>query len=316
MAPMIQLDGVSKKYDDQYAVKNLSLSIEKGEIFGLLGPNGAGKTTTILMMLGLSEPTSGKIKVCGIDSVRKPIEVKKRVGYLPDNLGFYQQMTGMENLIYTAELNQIPRKEAEKRANYLLEKVNLAHAADKKTGKYSRGMKQRLGLADVLMKNPEVIILDEPTLGIDPEGVRELLALIKSLSVEEKITVLLSSHHLHQVQQICDRVGIFVQGELLAEGTIDHLAKQLFQEDSFLVRVKASPISETLLSELEKLESVTNVKKTMNGLEIYSSENMAATISRLIVNHGADLYQINNEHYGLDEIYHRYFEGRDHVESR
>src|SRR5690606_2329830 len=269
MAPIIQLDRVSKQYDEQYAVKNLSLSIEKGEIFGLLGPNGAGKTTTILMMLGLSEPTSGKVRVCGIDSLRQPIEVKKRVGYLPDNLGFYQHMTGRENLIYTAELNQIPRKEALERANYLLEKVNLTDAADKKTGKYSRGMKQRLGLADVLMKNPEVIILDEPTLGIDPEGVRELLALIKSLSEEEKITVLLSSHHLHQVQQICDRVGIFVKGELLAEGTIESLAKQLFQQDSFITRVKAHPVDGKLLEKLEQLDPVSKVEETADGIDVY-----------------------------------------------
>ena len=141
--PIIQLENITKKYDEQLAVNHLSLSIEKGEIFGLLGPNGAGKTTTILMMLGLSEPTSGSISVCGWNPTRNPLDVKKEVGYLPDDVGFYQHMTGWQNLIYTAQLNGIPKEEAEKRANDLLQKVNLVDAADKKTGKYSRGMRDR-----------------------------------------------------------------------------------------------------------------------------------------------------------------------------
>lgn len=314
--PIIELDKVSKTYDDQYAVNKLTLKINKGEIFGLLGPNGAGKTTTILMILGLSEPTEGKIRVAGIDSVRNPIDVKRKVGYLPDNVGFYQNMTGRENLIYTAELNQIPRKKAEKRAAYLLEKVNLTDAADKKTGKYSRGMKQRLGLADVLMKDPEVIILDEPTLGIDPEGVRELLQLIRTLSQEENITVLLSSHHLHQVQKICDRVGIFVKGELLAHGTIESLSKQLFDEETMTIQVEASPIDDVLIERIRKINNVKKVERTESGLDIYVNENVTAVIAKTIVHSGASLYHLSNKDLGLDEIYHRYFEGRDVRESR
>jgi ABC-2 type transport system ATP-binding protein len=313
---IIELDRVSKQYDDQYAVRNLSLTISKGEIFGLLGPNGAGKTTTILMLLGLSEPTSGRVGVCGIDSVRRPIEVKRRVGYLPDNMGFYQNMTGLENLLYTAELNNIPKEQARTRANLLLEKVNLTHAANKKAGKYSRGMKQRLGLADVLMKNPEVIILDEPTLGIDPEGVRDLLKMIKGLAKEEKMTVLLSSHHLHQVQQICDRVGIFVKGNLLAEGDIKSLARQLFPESTFVISVKASPISEELVDGIRQLEHVKKVEKGEDVLKITCDEDISAAISRLIFESGAALTHISHENYGLDEIYHRYFEGREQNESR
>jgi len=136
---VIELKQICKKYEDQYAVDHLSLSIKKGEIFGLLGPNGAGKTTTILMMLGLSEPTSGSVRVCGIDPVRHPIEVKRKVGYLPDDVGFYHQMTGLENLLYTAALNGIPREVAEKRAADLLEKVNLTDAANKKNGQVFPG---------------------------------------------------------------------------------------------------------------------------------------------------------------------------------
>ena len=220
-------------------------------------------------------------------------------------------MTGLENLMYTAQLNGIYGEKAEKRAFDLLEKVNLLDAAHKKTGKYSRGMRQRLGLADVLIKNPEVIILDEPTLGIDPEGVRELLKLIKQLSKEEKITVLLSSHQLHQVQQICDRVGIFVKGKLLAEGNLETLAKKLFIEDNFVIQVKVDPIRAELIEKMKSIPSVHKVEQLGQQLEIYCGEDVSAEISKLIVQSGAHLLQLNKKDFGLDEIYHRYFEGRD-----
>lgn len=212
---VIELTGLTKRYGNFTAVDHLDLSIRKGEIFGLLGPNGAGKSTTILMMLGLTDPTEGKVEVCGINSTIYPIEVKKKVGYLPEDVGFYDDMTGIENLIYTAQLNGMPRKPAEEAAGELLEKVGLSENLHKKTGKYSRGMRQRLGLADVLIKHPEVIILDEPTSGIDPAGVQEFMDLIHRLSREQGLTVLFSSHHLNQVQQVCDRVGIFGSGKLL-----------------------------------------------------------------------------------------------------
>lgn len=215
--PVIELTGLTKKYGDFTAVNNLNLTIHKGEIFGLLGPNGAGKSTTILMLLGLTEPTSGVVNVCSINSTTQPIEVKKRVGYLPEDVGFYEDMTGPENLAYTARLNGCSYKEAYEKATILMERVGLAEQMEKKTGKYSRGMRQRLGLADVLIKNPEVIILDEPTSGIDPAGVREFIELIRKLSREDGLTVLFSSHHLSQVEQVCDRVGIFSKGTLLAD---------------------------------------------------------------------------------------------------
>lgn len=313
---IIKLDNITKRYDSHYAVDHLSLSIQKGEIFGLLGPNGAGKTTTILMMLGLSEPTSGSVEVCGLNSTRNPIDVKRKVGYLPDDVGFYNHMTGLENLLYTASLNGIPRGEAEERSLDLLKRVNLIDASDKKVGKYSRGMRQRLGLADVLIKNPEVIILDEPTLGIDPEGVRDFLRLIKELNKKEKITVLLSSHHLHQVQEICDRVGIFVDGKIIASGNMDQLVKQLFTNEPYSVKVAVESVTDELL---EKLKAIKNVKrinqKDKTNLEIYCASDISAVISRTIVQAGVSLYEMTKKNYGLDEIYHRYFEGRDQVEA-
>ncbi len=230
MSPgIIELQGLTKQYGKFKAVDNIDLTIRKGEIFGLLGPNGAGKSTTILMILGLTEPTEGKVTVKGIDSTRNPIDVKRIVGYLPEDVGFYDEMTGLENLVYTAELNGIHRSEARDKAATLMEQVGLKDNIKKKAGKYSKGMRQRLGLADVLIKDPEIIILDEPTTGIDPAGVNDFINLILRLSHENGLTVLFSSHHLPQVQQVCDRVGVFGKGRLL---TVIELNDSLKQPDS------------------------------------------------------------------------------------
>lgn len=310
--PIIKLQGLTKKYGSFTAVDQLDLAISPGEIFGLLGPNGAGKSTTILMMIGLTEPSSGQVAVCGIDSTHNPAAVKKQVGYLPEDVGFYQELSGLENLIYTARLNGCSRAEAEARAIQVLEKVGLSEQGGKKTATYSRGMRQRLGLADVLVKNPRVIILDEPTLGLDPEGVRELLKLIVKLSREDGLTVLLSSHHLHQVQQICDRVGIFVGGKLIAEGDIQKLSSQLFSGEPFVVEAHiagANGSAGKLKATLEEMEGVTEVTIENDRWQIRCSRDMTSGIAQRIVQSGVDLLGLQRKEYGLDDIYHRYFEG-------
>ncbi|MDR1861253.1 MAG: ABC transporter ATP-binding protein [Bacteroidales bacterium] len=228
MEPVITLTHLTKKYRDFTAVSDISLRVNKGEIFGVVGPNGAGKSTTILMMLGLTEPTSGEACVCGVNPVTEPVKVKQIVGYLPEDVGFYDDRTGLENIVYTARLNRVPEVEARQRAFKLLDRVGLADVANKKTGQYSKGMRQRLGLADVLIKNPSLIILDEPTTGIDPTGVHEFLELIACLREEQKLTVLLSSHNLHQIEQICDRVGIFRDGQMVAEGSPSDMSLKIF----------------------------------------------------------------------------------------
>ncbi|MFD2659865.1 ABC transporter ATP-binding protein [Paenibacillus thailandensis] len=322
--PIIELTGLTKKYGEQTAVNNLSLSIGKGEVFGLLGPNGAGKTTTILMMLGLTEPTGGSVKVCGLDPVREPLEVKRRVGYMPDDIGFYEDRTALDNLVFTARLNGIPAGEAQDEAHRLLERVGLADALTKKVGAFSRGMRQRLGIADVLIKRPEVIILDEPTLGIDPEGVRELLKLIEELSRKEGLTVLLSSHHLHQVQQICDRVGLFVKGRLIASGDIETLAAQLDDEGLITVELEASNWNEKLTDSLAGLDGVVEVRGPVFGKTsrasatavLTCSRDLTAEAARAVIDSGAQLHAVNRKQYGLDDIYHRYFEGGDTNERK
>jgi len=321
--PIIQLVDITKKYGDFTAVNHLNLSIEKGEIFGLLGPNGAGKSTAILMMLGLTEPTSGLVKVCGIDSTVNPIEVKKKVGYLPEDVGFYEDRSGIENLVYTARLNSMPEKEAVKQAEQLLQRVGLGDVMNKKTGKYSRGMRQRLGLADVLIKNPEVIILDEPTSGIDPKGVQDFLHLIVELRDEHGINVLFSSHNLHQVQQVCDRVGIFVDGKLLALGDIHTLSKKLFTEGMYLIEIGIDNNSfpgngtnrEQWLKELlSPIEGIEKIEAQKNFFEIQCMNDLSVPIAKKIVEAGVGLSFLNRQEYGLDAIYNRYFEGGTNYE--
>ena len=223
---IIETEGLTKKYDSYTAVDNLTLQIREGEVFGFLGPNGAGKTTTLLMFLGLTEPTSGKVRVSGLDPTREPLRIKEKVGYLPENVGFYDDMDARQNLRYVARLNRIPDDVSVKRIDELLKLVGLMEEAGKKVGAYSKGMRQRLGIAEVLVKEPRIVFLDEPTIGLDPDGTNRMLELIHSLSREKNITVFLSSHMLEQMQKICDRVGIMIKGNLVAVGPIQELAKK------------------------------------------------------------------------------------------
>jgi ABC-2 type transport system ATP-binding protein len=223
---VIEAEGLTKKYGHQTAVNHLNLQIREGEVFGFLGPNGAGKTTTILMFLGLTEPTSGKVTVIGFDPTRDPFHIKEKVGYLPENVGFYDDMDARQNLQYIARLNRIPDKISIERITESLKVVDLLEEVGKKVGTYSKGMRQRLGIAEVLIKEPKLIFLDEPTIGLDPDGTNHMLDLIHSLSRDKNITIFLSSHLLDQVQRICDRVGIMIIGDLVAMCPIEELAKK------------------------------------------------------------------------------------------
>jgi ABC-2 type transport system ATP-binding protein len=223
---IIEAEGLTKKYGTQIAVNTLTLQIREGEVFGFLGPNGAGKTTTLLMFLGLTEPTSGKVQIIGFNPTREPLRVKEKVGYLPENVGFYDDMDARQNLRFIARLNRIPDKVSSEKIDELLQQVGLFEEAKKKVGTYSKGMRQRLGIAEVLVKEPKLIFLDEPTIGLDPDGTNRMLDLIHSLSREKNITIFLSSHLLDQVQRICDRVGIMIKGNLVAIGPIQELARK------------------------------------------------------------------------------------------
>ena len=224
--PVVQTIELTKRYGAQVAVDRLTLEVSEGEVFGFLGPNGAGKTTTILMLLGLSEPSSGTARVCGLDPTRAPVPVKRLVGYLPENVGFYEDMTGYDNLQYVTRLNGVRDRDARPRIEGALETVGLAGERRKRVAAYSKGMRQRLGIAEVLVRQPRVVFLDEPTVGLDPDATQRMLELIRSLSRDQGMTVFLSSHLLDQVQRVSDRVGIMLAGRLVAAGPIDELARR------------------------------------------------------------------------------------------
>jgi len=225
-APIIETNALTKRYGTQTAVDELSFTIEQGEIFGFLGPNGSGKTTTLLMLLGLTEPTKGWAKVANFDPTREAIKVKRVVGYIPENIGFYDDMTARDNLHFISRLNGMPDTVSLPKIEDSLERVGLTDEAEKKLGAYSRGMRQRLGMAEILVREPKIAFLDEPTLGLDPDGTARIVEYIKSLSKDNNITILLSSHDLKQVQKISDRVGIMIHGRMIAVGPIEKLAKE------------------------------------------------------------------------------------------
>ena len=315
---VIQTSDLTKKYEETgtVAVDALSLDIFEGEVFGLLGPNGAGKTTTILMLLGLTEPTSGSASVLGRDCVRESIAIKREVGYLPDNVGFYNDMTGFANLRFTGRLNELSEETIAQRSRVLLERVGLTDVADKRVGTYSKGMKQRLAIADILMKDPKIIILDEPTLGIDPEGMRELLALIRGLSEEDGRTVVVSSHQLQQIQQICDRVGIFVEGNLIACGEISELAKKLNEDGNVLIELGADPSGQELEDLISGLDSVSGVERENDLLIISSKEDIRRELPEILSKGDYRLSHLRMRSGDLDEIYHRYFEKEGKTDGR
>lgn len=305
---IVKTENLTKKYGELVAVNNLNLQIEEGEVFGLLGPNGAGKTTTILMLLGLTEPSGGKAEIFGHNCTRDPVGVKKVVGYLPDSVAFYGDMTGRENLRFIGELNGLTKKETEERIDGLLKRVGMEAYADKKTRTYSRGMTQRLGIADVLMKDPKVILLDEPTLGIDPEGMREQLILIKELSVRDGRTVIVSSHMLYQVQQICDRVGIFSHGNMVACGKIEKLAEELGAGDNIETEFSAYPDNEELLKMLNSIKGVEDVYKEKGVFVLRSKNDIRGALADETVKKGFSLRHMKLRTGDLEVIYSRFFE--------
>ena len=313
---MIWTEHLSKSYGEKEAVCDLTLEIRRGEIFGLLGPNGAGKTTTTLMLLGLTEPTGGSAYIDGKNCARQAIDVKRIVGYLPDNVGFYSDMTGRENLRFTGRLNGLPGDVTDRRIEELLEKVGMTEAADQKAGTYSRGMRQRLGIADVLMKDPKVVIMDEPTLGIDPEGMRELMTLIRGLAEDDKRTILISSHQLYQIQQICDRVGLFVEGRLIACGRIDELAGQMRREGHYALEAAAFPDDSGFEELLRSLGNVEQVERSGDFYVVHSRADLCRELNRRALEKGYTLRHLRQRGNDLDEIYRRYFEKGEQKNGR
>ena len=308
-APVIEAKGLTKRYGQHVAVDGLDLTIRQGEIFGLLGPNGAGKTTTILLLLGLTEPSGGEVKVLGRNPLREPLEVKRRVGYLPDAVGFYDGMTAFENLAYTARLAGIAGAEIGARVDESLKRVRLDHVRNKRVSDFSRGMRQRLGIADLLVKQCELAILDEPTSGLDPQSTQELLDMILKLAADG-MTIVLSSHMLAMVQSICTRVALFNAGKAALVGRVDDLATQVLG-GSHVVEVEAQGCDAKALS--EKLDGVTHVSRSGGDtIRIEADRDVRAAVSKAIVDAGGSLKRLSMDRTSLDEVYVRYFKEMHH----
>jgi ABC-2 type transport system ATP-binding protein len=301
----VEAINLTRTYGNFTAVNALNLTIEEGEIFGLLGPNGAGKTTTMLMLMGLTEPTSGTVQVCGYNPTREPLKVKRIVGYLPEKVGFYEDLTARQNLRYTAELNNLPGEEAEERISDLLATVGLSEVADQEVSKFSRGMKQRLGIADVWVKEPKLAFVDEPTVGIDPEGIDAILNLIAGMA-KKGITIIFCSHQLQQVQRVCTRVGILAKGHLVAEGSIDRLGRQAIGKGRYRIEAQVAELRPSLINSIKRVKGVIEVESSGNSLLISCDRDLRGEIAKTIVASDTPLLEIKIEEYSLERIYKKY----------
>ena len=307
MSAVVETQNLTKRYHDKLAVNALNLTVEEGEIFGFLGPNGAGKTTTILMLLGLTEATSGRATVCGFDPTRESLEVKRRVGYLPENPGFYEDISARENLLYMARLNRIPEDEAHRRTTEVLEQVGLSDDGRRLVREFSRGMKQRLGIAEVLVKNPRAVFLDEPTLGIDPDGAIRILELIKGLNRDRNLTVMLSSHQLEQVQAICSRIGIIVKGRLIVQGKMDDLGRAILKERQWNFLLEVGGSTNGLENDLRAINGIDEIEKRRQGLFLRCTRDIRPELVSLLARKNIPLLQLRSEDPTLEEIYLKYF---------
>ncbi|HVC51017.1 MAG TPA: ABC transporter ATP-binding protein [Stellaceae bacterium] len=301
---VIRAEGLTKRYGDVVAVNNIDFEVHAGEIVGILGPNGSGKTTTILMLLGLTEPSAGRALVSGFDPLREPLEVKRRVGYLPDQIGFYDNLSARDNLAYTGRLAGLSRHQIDERFAAAIERVGLAESTRGRVSTFSHGMRQRLGLAEVLMKRPSVAILDEPTTALDPHSTQEFLAMIRALK-SDGTAVLLSSHHLDQVQSVCDRVALFNRGRIALSGTVTELAGQVLG-GGHVIDVEAH--GPTVSEDLAAMPGVVRVQPLGPNLyRVDCQRDMRAEIARRLVD-SAELTGISFAAPSLNEVYNRYFE--------
>jgi len=304
---IINIENLSKEYNGTLVVDNINLKIKKGEIFGLLGPNGAGKSTIILTLLGLTEPTSGSIKVRGFNSTREPLKVKQITGYLPEKVGFYGDMTAGQNLRYTAELNGINYKEIDEKIDEVLKIVGLSKNKNQPVNQFSKGMKQRLGIADVLIKDPQVVILDEPTEGLDVKVANQILDAILDLNKKKNITFVLSSHQLNLMQKICPRVGILSKGKLIGEGSIDELGRKIFGGGKYRIDIELSSVTGELIDKLKKIDGVISINQVDNTIQVICDKDVRQDVSRIISDVGILMTKMHMKEDALEEIYLKYF---------
>jgi ABC-2 type transport system ATP-binding protein len=299
---------LTKNYGDLTAVDQLNMTIDEGEIFGFLGPNGAGKTTTILMLMGLSVPSSGTAVVGGYDIVEESREIRKVASILPEYSSMYGDLTAHENLDYIGKLNDLPREVREDRIPEMLEIVGMSEWGDTKVEAFSRGMKQRVGIAAALIKQPRVVFLDEPSLGLDPVGTKEIRELILQLNREQGLTVVLTSHLLPEIQMTCGRVGIINKGRMVVTETMENLTREMTGAEDRRVEFKLSEVPPSLIGELEAVEGVKSVTEENGRLYVYSGVDSDYEVSKTITGHGAVILLMRPREYTLEEIFMKYYE--------
>lgn len=297
---MIQVNGLTKDYGARRAIDDLTFDAEQGEIVGFLGPNGAGKTTTMRILTGYMPPTDGTATVAGYDIVEESLEVRKRVGYLPETVPLYTDMTALSYLKFMADLRKIPQ--SEERAYETLERVNLADRANSYIGNFSKGMRQRIGLAQALIHRPEVLILDEPTIGLDPAQVVEMRSVIKEIGKDR--TVLLSTHILSEAQQICDRVLIINKGKIVAEDTPENLQSRLVGSQRVVLRVRGE--TDELAAKVSKVKGTRDVEAKADGsveFEFSAGQDVRPQVAKAVIQSGFDLLEMRPIGLSLEEIF-------------
>lgn len=297
---MIQVTGLTKEYGARRAIDSISFHANQGEIVGFLGPNGAGKTTTMRILTGYMPPTDGVAIVAGYDVVEESLEARRRVGYLPETVPLYNDMTALEYLKFMADLRHIPN--SEERAYDVLEDVNLKDRANSFIGNFSKGMRQRVGLAQALIHRPEVLILDEPTIGLDPNQVVEIREVIREIGKDR--TVLFSTHILSEAQQICDRVLIINRGKIVAEDTPENLQSRLVGSQRILLRVRGE--SDGLDAEVKKVKGTRNVEaKDADTVEFEfsSGQDVRPRVAKAVIQAGYELLEMRPIGMSLEEIF-------------
>ena len=295
---MIQTENLTKIYNGNPAVDGLDLVVGEGEIFGFLGPNGAGKSTTILMLTGMIEPTAGRCLVDEIEVAKDPLAVKKIIGYLPEDVGFYGNLTAEQNLDYFARFYDMDAKERKARIRELLELVHL-DGVTQKAGEYSRGMKQRLGLAQALINDPKVLFLDEPTANLDPEGVREYRDLILALAAEGK-TIFVSSHILSEVRAVCRTVGLLAKGKLVAKGTLGEVARTLTPSDEDVVRIVVE--TRERLPDLDDPEIVA-IERNGNRAVVRATSDIRDRLAATLFEQGLHIREMRVEEPDIEDVF-------------
>ncbi len=297
---MIKVSGLTKDYGARRAIQNLSFDAQQGEIVGFLGPNGAGKTTTMRILTGYMPPTDGEAIVAGYDVVEESLEVRKRVGYLPETVPLYTDMVVFDYLKFMGELRHIPN--VDDRVDEVLDMVGLLERSTGYIGNLSKGMRQRVGLAQALLHRPEVLILDEPTIGLDPGQVVEVRELIREIGKER--TVLLSTHLLYEAQNICDRVLIINKGKIVAEDTTENLQARLIGAERVVVRVRGE--SDELADTIKKVKGVREVETKDDGaveFEFASGKDLRPEVAKEVIKSGYDLLELRPLGMSLEEIF-------------